>query len=232
MKFSNAAFPIRGVSQAIIVQVEEMLLRGELKPSERLPNEAELARMFGVSRGVLREALSALKAKGLIEKTPGRGTFIRKVSRVEVLGELASKKQDKELFIDIIEVREVIEEKAIELAIKRATRKDLDNTKHTLSLLPQNDKLGAPTALEADLEFHLSIALAAHNEILFQLVQNVGGLLQDFREKTLTQTGRLEQCQREHEEIFDALQQRDLDRASSALKKHLEQVRKEVRQMK
>lgn len=228
MEFSNSALPVRSVSEAIIVWVQEMFLRGELKPGERLPNEVELARMFKVSRGALREALSALKAKGLIEKTPGRGTFIRKVSRAKVLGELASKKQDEELFIDIIEVREVIEEKAIELALKRMSPKDLDNIRHALSLLPQNNKPGAPTALEADVQFHLSLALAAHNEILFRLVQNVGGLLQDIREKTLMHAGRLEECQHEHEEIFEALQEGDLNRTMSALKKHLDQVRKEV----
>jgi len=228
MKFPNVVFPVRGASEAIIVWIEEMLLRGELKSGERLPNEAELARMFGVSRGPLREALSALKAKGIIEGTPGRGTFIRQISRAKVLGALAAKKGDEELFLDIIEVREVVEKKAIELAIKRAAPQDLDNIKHALSLLSQDNELGVPSALEADLQFHSSIALAAHNEILFRLVQNVGGLLQDVREQTLIRTGRIDECRHEHEEIFEALQQHDLDRAMSALKKHLDQVRKEV----
>ena len=212
----------------IVAWIEDMILKGELKPGERLPNEPDLARMFGVSRGALREALSALKAKGIIERRPGRGTYIRRIRRAELLNGLATRKGDDELFLDLLEVREWLESKVVELAIERGTPKDIEKIRDALQLLPRALSEGTPSPLEADLEFHLSLALAAHNEILFRLARNVNELLQDVRERTLMQPGRLAACQREHEAIFAAICDRDLDRALKAIKAHLNQVRREV----
>jgi len=225
--FSSAP-PIQGASEAIAAWIEDMILKGELKPGERLPNEPDLARMFGVSRGALREALSALKAKGIIERRPGRGTYIRRIRRAELLNGLATRKGDEELFLDLLEVREWLESKVVELAIERGTPKDIEKIRDALQLLPRALSEGTPSPLEADLEFHLSLALAAHNEILFRLARNVNELLQDVRERTLMQPGRLAACQREHEAIFAAICDRDLDRALKAIKAHLNQVRREV----
>lgn len=225
----RGALTVRGSSEAIVEWVEEMILRGELKPGDRLPNEPDLARMFGVSRGALREAFSALKAKGVIERKPGKGTYVRRINRAELLGELAAKKSDDELFLDLLEVREIIESKVVELAIKRGTGRDLEKIEQALQLLPLSIAQGRPSPLEADMEFHLSLALASHNEILFCLARNVSEMLKDVRERTLMQPGRLAACQREHEAIFAAIRERDVGKALKALKAHLEAVRKEVK---
>lgn len=223
------AFVVRGSSEAVVARMEEMILTGELKPGDRLPNEHELARMFGVSRGALREALFALKAKGIIERKPGKGTFVRRINRAKLLGGLATRKRDEELFLDLLEVREILESKAVELAIERGTAQDFEKIEIALGLLPRAMDGGTPFPLEADLEFHLSLALAAHNEILFYLARTVNELLQDVRERTLMQPGRLAECQREHGAIYAAVRARDKGRALAALKTHLNQVRKEVR---
>ncbi len=220
---------VRSSSEAIVAWIEEMILKGELKPGDRLPNEPDLARRLGVSRGALREALAVLKAKGVIERRPGRGTYVRRINRAELLGELAARKRDEDLFLDLLEVREILESKALELAIERGTSKDLEKIQDALALLPRAIAEGAPSPLEADLEFHLALALAAHNEILFRLARNVNELLQDVRERTLMKPGRLAACQREHEAIFAAIRDRDRDRALKALRSHLDQVRREVR---
>lgn len=220
---------VRSSSEAVVAWIEEMILKGELKPGDRLPNEPELARGLGVSRGALREALAVLKAKGVIERRPGRGTYIRRINRAELLGELAARKRDEDLFLDLLEVREILESKALELAIERGTFEDLDKIRDALGLLPRAMREGTPSPLEADLEFHLSLALATHNEILFRLARNVNELLKDVRERTLMKPGRLAACQREHEAIFAAVRDRDKERAIQALKSHLDQVRKEVR---
>lgn len=219
---------IRSSAEAIVAWIQEMILKGELKPGDRLPNEPELARMFGVSRGALREALAVLKAKGIIERRPGKGTYVRRINRAELLGSLATRKRDEELFLDLLEVREIVESKVVELAIERATAKDLEKIETALKLLSCSSSRNH-SPLEADLEFHLSLALAAHNEILFCLARTVNELLQDVRERTLMQPGRLGECQREHEAIYAAVRARDRERALAALKTHLDQVRKEVR---
>jgi len=219
---------IRSSSEAVVAKVEEMILSGKLKPGAKLPNEHELTQIFGVSRGTLREALFALKNKGMIERKPGRGTFIRRVDRIQLLHALATRKCDEELFLDILEVREILESKAIELSIERGTAKDFEKIHFALQLLEEAIKNGDPSPLEADLEFHISIAFAAHNEILLWLIWKLSELLQGVREKTLMVPGRLSECQREHRAIFNGILNRDLQGALTALKNHLNQVRKEV----
>ena len=217
---------VRRASDAVVMWIQDLLLQGNLKSGEKLPSEAEIARSFGVSRGILREAFSVLETKGILLRQPGRGTFIRKISRAQVLGDLKPQKSDANLFLDLLEVRETLEGKAVELAIQKATPEDLANVAHALSF--HMSEYTEQFALERDVDFHLSIVLATHNEVLFLVLRNVGTLMKDVREETLMQSGRLEECQREHEEIFEGIQQHDLRRALSALKKHLNQVRKEV----
>lgn len=219
---------IRSSSEAIVAEIEEMVLKGELKPGDRLPNEAELASLFKVSRGSLREALSALKAKGIIERRPGKGTYIRQINRSELLGLLATCKRDEELFIDLLEVRELVESKVIELAIERATDEDLGRIEAALKRFPTKISENSLSVLDADLEFHLALALASHNEILFYLARTVNELLKDVREQTLLYPGRLQECQAEHKAIYDAIRARDSERALYALKQHLGKVKKEV----
>ena len=163
MKF-NKALPVRGASETIVAWIEDMILKGELKPGERLPNEPDLARMFGVSRGALREALSVLKAKGIVERRPGRGTYIRRIRRAELLNGLATRKGDDEVFLDLLEVREWLGSKVVELAIERGTPKDIEKIRDALQLLPRVVSKGTPSPLEGDLGFHRSLALAAHEE--------------------------------------------------------------------
>jgi GntR family transcriptional repressor for pyruvate dehydrogenase complex len=218
----------RSSSEAVVAKVEEMILAGKLKPGAKLPNEHELSQIFGVSRGTLREALCALKSKGIIERKPGQGTFIRRVDRAQLLHALATRKCDEELFLDVLEVREILESKAIELSIERGTAQDYEKIGFALRLLDETIEKGQPSPLEADLEFHISIAFAAHNEVLLWLIWKLSELLQDVREKTLMLPGRLSECQREHRAIFTAIINHDADEALAALKTHLNQVRKEV----
>src|SRR5207253_8878368 len=62
--------------EQIVKQIEESILKGELKPGDQLPAERELAQQFGVSRTAVREAVKTLREKGLVESYSGRGTFI------------------------------------------------------------------------------------------------------------------------------------------------------------
>ena len=101
--------------------------------------------MFGVSRGALREALSVLKAKGIVERRPGRGTYIRRIRRAELLNGLATRKGDDEVFLDLLEVREWLGSKVVELAIERGTPKDIEKIRDALQLLPRVVSEGTPS---------------------------------------------------------------------------------------
>lgn len=217
------AVEVRGIHHEIIAQIRRLFLQNKLKPGDRLPTEQEMARQFGVSRGPIREALSALETVGLIERRKGSGSFLRKLKPGEVLAGLLPTKTDKELFVDLIEVRKVLESKAVELMIEKGTQEDLNNIKRAIFML-ENGLNTNGSAVEADVLFHLYIAMASHNRILFEITKNIGEMLRDVREKTLKKPGRLEKCLEEHRDIFLALQERDIERAREAIVSHLDEV--------
>ncbi|MGB0823171.1 MAG: FadR/GntR family transcriptional regulator, partial [Alphaproteobacteria bacterium] len=110
------------MAEAVVEQVEEMILHGTLRDGERLPSERDLADRLDVSRQTLREALKALEEKGLVESRQGGGTFIANIvgsAISEPLVELFSRHE--EAYLDYMEFRLLLEAKAAGLAAERAT---------------------------------------------------------------------------------------------------------------
>ena len=194
------AITTQRLSDEVVAQIQQMLLEGKLRMGDRLPPEREMARQLRVSRSALREALSILETLGIIERRKSGGAFVRKLNSDDVLDKIVSPstKSDKELFEDLLEVREVLESKALEWAIERATKQDLNRIERALDMLADPEK----SAIEADILFHLYISAATRNEILFKLTRNIGDMLRDIREKTLNQPGRREECLIEHHHIL------------------------------
>lgn len=192
------------LSDEVVAQVQQMLLEGKLRAGDRLPPEREMARQLGVSRPALREAFSILETLGLIERRKGGGAFVRELNPDDVLDKIVSPstKSDKELFEDLLEVREVLESKALEWAIERGTKQDLDRIGRAVDMLADPEK----SAIEADILFHLYISAATRNEILFKLTRNIGDMLRNIRGKTLNQPGRRDECLAEHHQILAAIQ--------------------------
>jgi len=217
------AVKVKRLSDEVVTQIQQLLVEDRLKKGGRLPPEREMARQLGISRPVLREALSALESMGVIERRKGGGTFVRELDSDEVLENMVSTstKTDKELFEDLLEIREVLESKAIEWAIERATQQDLARIEGTLDMLVNSkDESG----IEADILFHLYISAATHNEVLFKLTRNIGNMLRDVRERTLKLPGRKEECFKEHRKIFLALQRGNKREAIKAMRDHIGRV--------
>lgn len=218
----------KGIATKITFQIKQMVLSGELSPGDKLPTEDQMAKQFATSRSSVREALSGLKALGIIETQKGAGTFIRKLPPSQILEGIFPKKNDKELFVDLLEVRKVIEGKAVELAIVRGTDEDYENIRMTQSMLEDSLNKGEPPAVEADILFHLSISMAAHNEMLIRLTKNISETLSELRGKTLAAPGRLERSIREHEEIYSQIREGNINGAIKAIENHLTQVENQL----
>lgn len=219
------AVKVKRLSDEVVSQIQQMLLEGKLQGGSRLPPEREMADQLGVSRSALREALSILESMGVIERRKSGGTFVRKLNSEKVLENIVSfsTKTDKELFEDLLEVREVLEVKAVRWAIERGTQQDLDRIEKAVNMMANSSK--DESGIEADILFHLYISAATHNEVLFKLTRNIGNILRDVRERSLKLPGRKEECVREHREIFLAIQARDRLRGSKAMSQHINRVR-------
>src|SRR6266849_492188 len=214
--------------EQIVQQIEESILKGALKPGDQLPAERDLAQRFGVSRTAVREAVKALREKGLVEAYSGRGTFITD-------GTSQAVRQSLDLMVKIgqpegsqylAELRAILEPEIAALAAARAQESDLATMREAVAVM---DRAGRdPDAyIEADLDFHLSLAEAAANPLILSLIDSIVGLLREQRLRIFKVEGGPERGQFHHKRILEAMEQRDPEKVRDAMRAHLEQVRED-----
>ncbi len=216
--------------EQIVQQVEESIHKGAMKPGDQLPPERELAQQFGVSRTAVREAVKALREKGLVEAYPGRGTFITDGTSYSMRQSL-----DRMLRVGqaegagfLAEVREILEPEIVAMAATRADAEDIASMREQIGLMEQARK-DPETFIEADLDFHLTLAEAAANPIILSLIDSIVGLLREQRMGIFQVEGGPERGQYHHKKILEAIEHKDPAGAREAMKAHLRQVREDSR---
>ena len=205
--------------EIVLSQLEKLFESGKLKPGDQLPPERQLSEMIGVSRGTLREAFRVLERQGVIESRPGGGRFLRKLPNADKAKDMAQFFENLEnaAIYDLIEARELIETKIVELAILRATEEDIEAIGETL-IKNSNQHISVDQA------FHLAIAKATQNQVFYNIIKLNLDLLYKTREKTFKLPGRAEQMKKEHYKILDAIRTRDLEGGKEAILKHLHSI--------
>src|SRR5579863_6138479 len=214
--------------EQIVQQIEESVLNGSLKPGDQLPAERELAQRLGVSRTAVREAVKALREKGLVEAYSGRGTFITD-------GTTHAARQSFDLMVKIgqqegsshlAELRLILEPGIAAVAADRIEEEHLAALKEAVAVMDLAQK--DPEAyIEADLDFHLALAEAAANPLILSLIDSIVGLLREQRLKIFKVEGGPERGQVHHKRIMEAMERRDPEMARAAMAAHLEQVRED-----
>ena len=166
--------------EQIVQQIEQRIVAGELKVGDQLPSERELADQFAVSRTAVREAIKALREKGLVEIYMGRGTFIANGTSdlVRHTFNLLMKFDSTRGFMNMVEVREIIEPEIAALAATRITDEYIATMQEAM------DKMEAAMGnveefVEADLDFHLALAEATQNPIIPALLDPIINLLRE-----------------------------------------------------
>jgi GntR family transcriptional repressor for pyruvate dehydrogenase complex len=214
--------------EQIVQQVQESIQKGTLKPGDQLPPERELAQQFGVSRTAVREAVKALREKGLVEAYPGRGTFITD-GTTSTIGQSLDRMMkigQPEGSAYLAEVRETLEPEIAALAARRADEEDLASMRELISVMDSARK--DPEAfIEADLDFHLALAEAAANPLILSLIDSIVGLLREQRMRIFHVEGGPERGQYHHKRILEAIEHRDPLGAREAMKAHMRQVRED-----
>ncbi len=214
--------------EQIVQQIEESILKDALKPGDQLPAERELAQQFGVSRTAVREAVQALREKGLVEAYPGRGTFVTDGTSHAIRQSLDRiiKIAPPEGSAYLAEVRGILEPEIAALAAMRADEQDLTVMREAIGVM---DEAGRdPDAyIEADLDFHLALAEAAANPLILSLIDSVVGLLREQRLRIFHVEGGPERGQYHHKRILEAVERHDPLGAREAMKAHLRQVKED-----
>lgn len=223
-----------GLAHDLVKSIKEQLGRGAIKPGDKLPSEAELMLSFGVSRGVVREALSRLGAAGWVQTHHGIGTFALEMpkpgqGRVEIFSVdgLAG-------MLDLLELRTSIESDAAALAATRRGDEHLREMRMALDDFERHlTEVGETVA--PDFRFHLAIAQATGNRCFGELMRQLGIAVIP---RTRVSSSWLEADQRaphllkvnqEHQDIYAAIARRDSEAARAAMRIHLMNSRERQR---
>ncbi len=226
------------LSQAVVRQIELLILRGILRPGERLPPERDLCARLGVSRPSLREALSDLQARGLLSSRAGAGVFV-----ADVLGSAFSPAlirlfaSHERAVSDYIAFRRDLEGLAAARAARMASDADLQVIDAVFSRMEaahnrrnstdnSTDNSAGEAALDA--QFHLSIIEAAHNVVMLHMMRSMFDLLREGvfynRQVMFKQRTSRDELLGQHRAINTALQTRDEAGARAAVEAHLDYV--------
>ena len=209
------------VSEEIIDQIRDLITSGRLRPGDRLPAERDLAKILGVGRSTVREAIRALESLGVLETRAGEGTFLRtgpnpKGPDLLTATLLESWDSRHKLF----EVRFVIEPDLAAFAARRATTEQIARLRDALDDQERLIKSG-DIAMKADTSFHFLLAEAAGNEILIRIMDNLMDLLRETREASLQRGGRPMQSLKQHRAILRAIENRDPKMAFRRMEEHV-----------
>lgn len=209
------------LSEKAIDQITGMINKGLLKPGDRLPCERELALQLGISRGILREALKTLERLGYLSRKPRGGTCIRQLTN-HVNGLDIADSLKHATYFDYLETREMLEQKVVELAIKRASDRELEEIDNSLNLLVSS----RPTS-EIVIQFHYMLALTTKNIILSNFMLTNYQLHKNFVMTTDIDKdeNRKKMILAEHKAILDAIKARNLTKAQRAMAVHLNKAR-------
>ncbi len=218
----------------LVRELSRRIARGELKPGDKLPSEQHLIASFKVSRTVVREAISSLKAEGLVSTRQGVGAFVLqrhptppfRVNHVS----FTTLKQ----VIDVLELRIGVEAEAAALAAERRSERDLEAMRFALDRMTR-DIEDARDAVEPDLDFHRCVAEATSNPHYTQLFNSLGMMLiprtrvETFKFHADEPAAYLRLVNEEHESIFDAIRNRDAEAARQAMRRHLANSRERLK---
>lgn len=213
--------------EQIVDQIERRILAGDLKIGDQLPAERELAEQFAVSRTAVREAIKTLREKGLVEIRLGRGTFVTSGAAGAVRRSLGLLLKTENGFVNLEEVREILEPEIAALAATRISEEYI--TAMTEAVETMDTALdNVEIFVEADLDFHLALAEATQNPIIPSLMDSIIDLLREQRKRTGNVEGGLARGQYHHKKILEAVIQHDPQAARKAMQDHLQQVREDT----
>ena len=223
----------RGLAHSLVDDFSVRIRDAVLRPGDKLPTESEIMQAFGVSRTVVREALSKLQAGGLVETRHGIGTFVLhqragNVFRLDA-GDIATSVD----VLAVLELRISLETEAAGLAAARRSAEQLQALRAALDEFERNVTLGHDT-VEADFRFHLQIAQATGNPYFADILSHLGRtIIPRTRIKAIRDHVRggayLSRVNREHEEIHAAIARRDAESARAAMRIHLTNSRERLR---
>lgn len=195
--------------------IRQDILSGTLPAGTRLV-EAEMTGQYGVSRGPIREVLRALEAQGLVTRERGKGARVAAISIVEMRS--------------IHETRMLLEERAAQQAVENVGETDLARAAQAWDRL-KSTPVTAPQWLETNFDFHCAVYELSRNQVLVELIRSLMIRGQPFVELYLSDMEHRKQSAAEHEGIWRALLDGDVERFKTLTRQHLSGTAGQLEQM-
>lgn len=222
---------------ALAERLAEQIRSGQLQPGQRLPTEQEMTAAMGVSRTVVREAVAALRAEGLVTTRQGVGAFVA----AEILPKpfRIDPQQLKTIreAVDVMELRTGVEIEAAGLAAERGSDRQLERVAKAMDAFERAVKR-AESAVEEDFALHRAIAEATGNPQFHRFLDYLGRIIiprQSVRygeaEKSDERQAYLARLVREHRAIAEAVVARNVNEARAAMRRHLMNSRERYRKL-
>lgn len=225
----------RGLAHELVDDFSGRIRAQLMQPGDKLPTEAAIMQTYGVSRTVVREALSKLQAAGLVETHHGIGTF---VLEARTGGIFRLDPADIATSVDVLAVLELrvsLETESAGLAAVRRSDESLLRMRRALDDFEGNVAVAGDT-VAPDFRFHLEIANATGNRYFADIMSHLGTTIIPRTRISATKalaaeylSSYLQKVNREHEEIFDAIARHDSESARAAMRIHLTNSRERLR---
>ncbi len=210
---TNSIIQKKSLAEEVAEQLQKEITEGKLKEGDKLPIEPELMKIFGVGRSTIREAIKMLLNRGYLSVQQGRGTFVESQMPTSEPFEQRLKRAD---IRDLYDVRKILEAAIAERAALRRTEQDLKEIQRYAMERKTSAKDGLlKECIEADIHFHVAVAKATHNEILFELYRSASVHLQKGYSHIYDDTKHFLDSQPLHEKLVKHITDRNASKASS-----------------
>ena len=219
--------PARSLAHEVVERIRADIASGKLAPGARLPTEQEMIVAFQVSRTVVREAVAALRAEGLVATRQGVGAFVADDSQPRPFSLAPGGLGSIEEVLDLMELRTGVETEAAGLAAERATRRDIRALDAALKTIDEALERG-DLAIAEDFALHLTIAQAAANGHFLRFLEFLGRYIiprQSVRMAAPDSRSYLMTIQAEHRDIVAAIVSHSVAEARTAMRRHLTKSR-------
>ena len=216
------------ISSVIVDQIKEAVFQKRLIPGSKLPSERQLMEQFRASRVTIREALRTLEQFGILEIRRGMegGAFIRNPDTKFINNFLQDMFSMGKIKIpNLTEARMAVEPFSVKLAAEHITQETLEkvrlNIQEAKECLDKNNKNDARLL---DLEFHRLIAQASQNPVIFFMIDSIMDIMENNISSIPLSVKPVERTNEYHEEIYEAIKNRDAQRAQDLMLKHIEEI--------
>ncbi|QMV41350.1 FadR/GntR family transcriptional regulator [Cohnella cholangitidis] len=195
----------------VVIQLQKTISSGELKHGDKIPTEPELMEQFGVGRSTIREAVRVLVHAGLLEKKQGFGTYL---ASTPVIQEPLEHRLRRAEIVEVYEVRKMLELEISRLAAERREDQDLEHMRRHLDQRREAlDKGDTHGYLNADIEFHIAIAVASKNHVVVDLYRTFSSALREALYKLAKEKEGHDPNTEIHEKIYEAIKNKDVSAA-------------------